>query len=365
MTNKNDRSKIVCLHLYNDFSGAPLVLSEVINGLKSLGYDIDLHTSCCKGDGFLSKIDDISYYHTSFRWSSKRYKNLFRFFLNQFILFFKLFMYWRQDVVIYVNTLWPFAGGLAGRLMGKKVIYHLHETSIKPKRLKRFLSRVLDNSANDAIYVSKYLKNKNPVKKTTPHIIYNALSPQFINSTLPKEKSDEFIVLMLCSLKKYKGVNEFIQLAARLTNYKFELVVSAPEEQVNSYFKNTRFPDNMSIYAAQKNVHPFYARASLVLNLSHPDKWLESFGLTVLEAMNYGIPAIIPPHGGISELVSDGFNGYKISVKKLDKISEQIHVIAENEELYKELSVHALEMSKRFDYKKMINSIRKIIQKSE
>ncbi len=362
MATQSKKPKIVCLHLYNDFSGAPLVLSEVISGLKSRGYEIDLHTSCCKGDGFLSKIDDISYYHTSFRWSSKRYKNLFRFFFNQFILFFKLLMYWRQDVVIYINTLWPFAGGLAGRSMGKKIIYHLHETSIKPKRLKKFLSRILDNSANDAIYVSRYLKNKNPVKKTTSHIVYNALSPDFIENMFPKEEPDEFIVLMLCSLKKYKGVNEFIQLAARLSNYKFELVVSAPEERVNSFFKNTRFPDNMSIYAAQKNVHPFYARASLVLNLSHPNRWLESFGLTVLEAMNYGVPAIIPPHGGISELVHEGYNGYKISVKKLDTISEQIQIIAENKEIYRELSLHALEMSKRFNYDEMINSIDEIIQ---
>jgi glycosyltransferase involved in cell wall biosynthesis len=162
-------------------------------------------------------------------------------------------------------------------------------------------------------------------------------------------------------LKKYKGIKEFIQIAARLTNIKFDLVVSANDEELNAYFKNDRFSENMSLYATQIDVHPFYARASLVLNLSHPDLWLESFGLTVLEAMHYGVPAIVPPFGGISELVKDGYNGYKISVKDLDKITNTIHQIYENPELHKDLSMHAKEMAKHFNYEDMLNKIESII----
>ena len=272
--------------------------------------------------------------------------------------------YWRKDVIFYVNTLWPFAAAIAGRLLGKKVIYHLHETSVKPKRLKRFLFRILDKSASDVIYVSRYLKQKDPVKQTEPHVVYNALSPDFTDNIKQKEKPDEFTVLMLCSLKKYKGIKEFIQLAARLSNVHFELVVSASEEELNAFFKSDRFPENMSLYPAQVDVHPFYAKASLVINLSHPDKWLEPFGLTVLEAMNYGIPAIVPPHGGISELVEEGFNGYKISVKEMDKITQVIHDISENPELHKQLSKHAREMANKFNYKKMIDSIESIVQEN-
>jgi hypothetical protein len=55
-----------------------------------------------------------------------------------------------------------------------------HETSVKPKWLKRFLFRILDKSASDIIYVSKYLKQKDPVKQTKQHVIYNALTPEFV-----------------------------------------------------------------------------------------------------------------------------------------------------------------------------------------
>jgi glycosyltransferase involved in cell wall biosynthesis len=358
---KPKKIRIVCFHLYNDYSGAPLMLSEIIEGLSHKGYEVELFTSGSNSEGFLTKLDHVQYHYSHYKWSATRYINYLRYFVNQFFLFFRLLLYMRKDVVFYVNTLWPFAAGLAGKLMRKRVIYHLHETSIKPKWLKRFLFRILDRSASDIIYVSNYLKQKDPVKQTKQHVVYNALSPDFVENVKPQKNNDEFIVLMLCSLKKYKGIKEFIQIAARLTNIKFELVVSASDEELNTYFKNDRFSENMSLYATQIDVHPFYSRASLVLNLSHPDKWLESFGLTVLEAMHYGVPAIVPPIGGISELVKDGYNGYKISVKDLDKITNTIHQIYEDKTLYMELCEHAKEMAKHFDYDRMINKVEKII----
>lgn len=36
---------IVCFHLYNDFSGSPIVLRMVLDGLLQHGYQVDLVTS--------------------------------------------------------------------------------------------------------------------------------------------------------------------------------------------------------------------------------------------------------------------------------------------------------------------------------
>lgn len=255
----------------------------------------------------------------------------------------------------------PYGVGLLGRLLSKKVIYHLHESSVRPLKFKRFLLSIVNNNASDVIYVSEYLKAKIPVTKPETHVIYNALSPDFVNSMVKKEDTSEFVVLMLCSLQMYKGINEFIQLAARLSDAKFELVISASDIEINTYFKSIRFPDNLQLFSQQKNVHKFYSHASLVLNLSHTDKWIESFGLTILEAMQYGIPAIVPPNGGICELINDNVNGYKINVKDLDKITEVIFKLKEDDILYNELSKNALLTAKKFNYKKMIDKIEGVI----
>lgn len=359
---KNKAKRVVCIHLNNDYSGAPLVLSEVIEGLRDKGYEIDLHTDGGNEKGFLSDIKGINAHYFRIRWRQDKIFWIALLFLLQFLLFFRLLVYWRKDTVFYVNTLWPFAAGVAGRLMGKKVIYHLHETSVKPLWLKRFLFRNLDKSATDVIYVSNYLKQKDPVRQTKPHVIYNALAPDFTDQLQPINKGDTFMVVMLCSLNEYKGIFEFVQLAARLSELSFELVVSATEEELNAYFKNVRFSDNMNLFPTQIDVHSFYARASLVVNLSHPDKLVETFGLTVLEAMYYGIPAIVPTHGGIGELVNDGYNGFKICVKDLDAITYTILKLYEDKQLYADLSENAKKMADKFNYSRMISKIIKVIE---
>ena len=48
--------KVVCAHLYNDFSGSPLVLSTVIDGFIKRGIKVDLVTSE-NTKGFLSNLE--------------------------------------------------------------------------------------------------------------------------------------------------------------------------------------------------------------------------------------------------------------------------------------------------------------------
>ena len=49
---------------------------------------------------------------------------------------------------------------------------------------------------------------------------------------------------------------------------------------------------------------------------------VETFGLTILEGMAYGLPALIPPVGGITELVEHGRSGYWTNSRNLSHVSE-------------------------------------------
>ncbi len=118
------------------------------------------------------------------------------------------------------------------------------------------------------------------------------------------------VVLMICSLKVYKGVDEFLELAKKNPSYIFKLVVNATEKVIQEYFKGREIPKQLIIYPTQTDTHPFYQEASVILNLSHPDLWVETFGLTILEGMRYGLPAIVAPVGGVTELVEDNKNGF-------------------------------------------------------
>ena len=85
----------------------------------------------------------------------------------------------------------------------------------------------------------------------------------------------------------------------------------------------------------------FYQKASLLLNLSRIDECTETFGLTIIEAMAFGIPSIVPPVGGPAELVSDDKEGFLISSYETDLIVNRIRFIQSNKSEYRRLSCNA------------------------
>lgn len=354
--------KIVSVHLLNDYSGSPLVLSQAVKGLIEAGHEVDIYTNR-NSDGFLSNISGANYFLFNYSWGKSKMVTLIYFFFSQFFLFFRLLKYYRQDVVIYVNTVLPFGAALAGKCMNKKVVYHIHETSIKPRAFKTFLLSIVRYAASSVIYVSEYLKNKELISGKNNFIVYNALSDAFVAKSQadssPKENHRN--VLMLCSLKRYKGIDEFIQLALLLPQYSFTLVLNSSKADIAAYLNNRSITSNITIFPVQKDVHTFFKHADLVLNLSLTDEWVETFGMTILEAMSYGLPVIVPPVGGIAELVSDEFNGFKIDSKNVEIISGQIERIFSNKSFYNYLSFNAGKRAQEFSNRTFVSGIREAI----
>ena len=360
---KIENKKIVCVHLLNDFSGSPRVLSQVVNVFLKQGLEVDIYTSGNKEQGFLSNIEGATTKSIFYRWSPFKVVTLGLFLLSQIVLFFKLLRYHKQDVVFYVNTILPFGAALAGKVLNKQVIYHVHETSVKPAIFKWFLFYLAKKTASDAIYVSQFLIDQEPLPGVKCHVVYNTLSKDFITksqASLAPEK-DDFRVLMLSSLKAYKGVNEYVALADALKNIEFDLVLNAPQSDIDHYFRSTPLPKNLKIYPSQQDVHPFYQQANLVLNLSHPEQWVETFGLTALEAMSYGKPVIVPPVGGIAELVGENNGGFKIDVRETEELERTIVKLMEDRQHYSSLAQQARERAKRFDPSKMASQLLHIL----
>ncbi len=192
-------------------------------------------------------------------------------------------------------------------------------------------------------------------------VIPNALPKEFVGQLRPNvEKAFERkTVLMLSSLKEYKGTRQFIELAERLPQYKFVLVINDTQDNIDKYLNENKLLvlDNLVVYPRQDNVASFYNEASVVLNLSDKELCIETFGLTALEAMSCGLPVIVPPVGGIAEMVEDGVNGYKIDVRELGQIARCVDKILSNKELYYKLSGQALMYSHQYDSSVTIDRI--------
>lgn len=120
--------------------------------------------------------------------------------------------------------------------------------------------------------------------------------------------------------------------------------------------------DKLQILSRQDDVVSLYNEASLVLNLSDKHKFIETFGLTALEAMSAGLPVIVPTEGGIAEMVEHGENGYKIDVQDLDDIEAQIKLLLSDRNRYQKMATNAREYSQSFSEESMISRIAEIFK---
>lgn len=349
--------KIVFFHLLNDFSGSPKVLSQVIKIAKRSNTTLDLYTS--KSEGFLSDIENINVFDIKYKLVRQKWLILLRLLFSQIRLLFILRKYKNKNTIFYVNTLLPFGAALAGKLYGIKVIYHLHETSISPQIWKKFLLFIVTISAEEVIYVSNYLKNKEPIKNKKCSVVYNAISEDFMG--LNQINNNNKTILMACSLKKYKGINEFISLAENLHQLNFKLVLNATKQEINEYFNSKKLPKNLQLYPKQKSLHTFYKESSLVLNLSIPATWIETFGLTIIEAMAYGIPTIVPIIGGPAEIIQHGENGYTVDSQNTTALEKTIIKLFTDKTEYKRISNGAYNAINRFSFATFQTKINKIL----
>ena len=357
--------RIACFHLFNDYSGSPKVLKTILEGLLGKGYSIDIVTS--KG-GILDELKEhgnLNYKHYNYRFARNGFVRLMRYIKVQLITFFIALGYvFRKDTLIYINTILPIGAAIGGRLAGKRVIYHYHENAKAKSTFYRILAKLMQFIASDIICVSEY-QRKFIRRKKRVHVIHNALQKRFTDNIKPDPENafEQKCVLMLGSLKRYKGTKEFIGLANRMKDYRFELILNDTEENIQKYIKRNRIDvtENLNIHSRQNDVVKFYNNATIVLNLSNKQLAVETFGLTALEAMTAGLPVIVPTIGGIAEMVEEGVNGYKIDVQDIGIIEEKIAEILNNKDLFLYLANNAKKCSEKYTAERMTGSIERLI----
>ena len=356
------KNRILFFHLLNDYSGSPHVLSLVIKGLVEKGYRIDLFTSSTS-NGFLSNIYGITYHNIYYRFSKNKILTFILFIVAQISFFFSVIRYFfEKNTLIYVNTILPFGAALGAVFARKKLVYHVHEKPVNSNALQSIAMRIFRLCAQRTIFVSKYLFDQYQLS-SEKYLIYNSLAQEFysIAEKHSVKLNEPLNILMICSLKVYKGINEFKELAKYLPQYNFTLILNSSKNEVLAFYSGTKVPKNMEILSTQTNLHPFYEKANLVLNLSRPDLWVETFGLTALEAMAYGIPVIVPPVGGIAEIIESGIQGFKVDSRELNLLIDRINQTFGDKHKYMDMSRNAKEKSLFFSYTKMFEEIENVI----
>ena len=360
--------KILFVHQLNNYTGSPRVLENIIKSI-SREPEIEIHLLSSNSKGALSEIENVTYHNNLYKIGTNKIQLFFSYIISQLYQFFFVLLGKKYDC-IYINTITPFCAAFAAKIRGERIIYHVHEYYLKSGILYSICEFFLNLCSNSIIFVSDYLLNcydKENLRKSV--VIHNSVSKEFekkarmitINEELLKRRFESKTIMMACSLKAYKGIYEFIKIAAELPDYCFSLVVSDSMEKVNSFFAGKIIPQNINILCNIDDMHSLYNKSSLVINLTLPRMVIESFGMTLIEAFEYGIPCIAPNYGGPKEIIEDGKNGYLVNPCEIDVVVKKIKMIFKDFTEYNDFSRYALESSKKFSPEMFINKIKQNI----
>jgi len=359
-------SRIIAVHLLNDRSGSPLVLRQSLAVLAQAGYTIELLTATPGAPGFLSDLPGVTTHPLAYRWSPSQWRTLLNFALVQWLVFWKVWQLATAGSVVYVNSLLPAGAALAARCRGAQVVYHLHEVSLRPAALRWLLWQVARHTAHRTLCVSEHVRTALalPLPAAQQPVVYNSLPPSFMQQAgrafLYQHAAQPFTVLMACSLRDYKGVPEFWALTQALPEFAFELVLNAPPAAVAAYAARHPAPANLRLFPATADMHPHYQRAAVVVNLSRPDEWVETFGLTILEALSYGRPVLVPPVGGVAEVNVHTRTGFAIDGRHLPGLVQALRLLHGHEALYGRLAAAARHRAAAFAPERFAEQVRQV-----
>ena len=108
-------------------------------------------------------------------------------------------------------------------------------------------------------------------------------------------------------------------------NIKISIVGDGEERKtLENLADKLKIDDIVSFYGQQKDVAPFLDKASIFV---YPSIWQEVFGISIVEAMAYGIPCVATDVGGIPEIIEDGSNGFLCEKSNSNNLASTIEKV--------------------------------------
>lgn len=229
------------------------------------------------------------------------------------------------------------------KLFNKKVIFHLHNKGVA-KRYKGYAVDLLYKyffKNTKVILLSNFLYDdiKEFVDKKDIYICPNGIDViENLEIDLENKKSSKVPkILFLSNLIISKGVIDLMEACSILKKRKvpFECNFIGGEADLDLLtFENIKV--NLNIvdevkYLGKKygnDKHDFFLNSDLFVFPTYYHN--ETFGLVLIEAMQYALPIITSDEGGIQDVVKDNFNGFITEKQNPEDLANKIQEMIRN-----------------------------------
>lgn len=248
----------------------------------------------------------------------------------------------------------------------KKFITVVHGTDVNAENPieNYFIGKAL-RRMDLLIPVSKYSGSKLPaeLKNEKIKIIPNGFDLEGIDKFVIKEKSipsGRLNLITVGSVSPRKGQHNILKAFQKILGYfpyaKYYMVGRNADDSKISGLMNSEFVKERVILTGQVSNEELYSileNSDIFILLSEVQKSgsIEGFGIAILEANYFGLPAIGSKSSGIADAIDDGKSGMLVEPGNEDEIAESVKIIVNN---YAEFSKHAVEWAEKHHWSKII-----------
>ncbi len=323
--------------------GAERVLTMIANYLVNNGYVVSiLFFSNEKPFYELDrKIRIIKKVH---KVKSKSLLHKFTFLFSRINLIKNVIKSENPDLVISFVTLTNIFSIIAAKISYKKIIVSEHTNYRRNKNdFLGFFRRIIYPYSDEVILLTnkdyeeyKFVKNKKVIRN--PLILSN-------HHSLKREK----IILGVGTLYDVKGFDLLIDAfyKSNLEDWKLIIVGEGRDrEKLEDKIKQYNFQNKVELVGLKKDVEYFYKISSIFVLSSRT----EGFPGVLCEAMGYGCSCIaFDCITGPAEIIDNNIDGILVEAENVEKLSEEIVSLSNDEEKREFLSRNAMKISKKLD----------------
>lgn len=272
--------------------------------------------------------------------------------------------------IIDTNTSVVFPGAIIAKKMGLKSVWHIREI-IKSNIENVIISFIMQRYSDLIIANSKSTGMALRVDQKKIRIVYNAIEEKEYDREIIKS-DDQFIIGMAGRINRWKGQKLFVDAAAEVCKYYPKVIfkiagdVYAGEEylkqELEEYINKKGVLDSVKLIGQISDMDSFYKSIDVfVLPSIQP----EPFGLVVIEAMEHKVPVIATNHGGPTEIIKDGEDGFLVNHNDCSEMSRRIIELIENDLLRKEISISGFEKKRKmFSIEEMVKGIENVFNEN-
>jgi glycosyltransferase involved in cell wall biosynthesis len=240
---------------------------------------------------------------------------------------------------------------------------------IKRYLLSRCNMYVLKNKYKYIVAVSSDMRNKLVSNEKVPpdkiRVIHNGTETDF-PVHLPHHRKDLFVIGSAGRFFPVKDYRLMVEIAMEINKTgsatRFELAGDGPERGlILGLIRKYHLEEKFILRGYMENMAEFYRGIDLYINTSLH----EGLPMGVLEAMAHGIPVIVPDTGGMSEIITNGVEGYKINGRDPKLFAEKCREIMNNKPMYDRMAGESRErIVKNFSYERMADEYYNIYRDS-